>query len=60
MSVDLVRFCLPLFKCSCSGTVLFGDHLHDLADAAKAKNCKFLPHIFKGEAGASLHVIQTK
>ena len=31
--------------------LLFGDLLHNLADAAKAKNCTFLPHIFKGEVG---------
>lgn len=31
--------------------LLFGDLLHNLADAAKAKNCPFLPHIFKGEIG---------
>lgn len=59
----LIEGWLVLFaavKCSPSSTVLFGDLLHNLADAAKAKNCKFLPHIFKGEIGSLLHVIQTK
>lgn len=40
--------------------MLFGDLLRDLADIAKAKNCKFLPHIFRGEIGSLLHVMQTK
>lgn len=60
MRADLVQFGLQPLKCSCSGSALFGDHQHDLADAARAKNCKRLPHIFRGEAGALLHVIQTK
>ena len=38
--------------------LLFGDLLHDLADAVKAKNCTFLHTYSKGNW--LLHVIQTK